>query len=586
MKMSQNTRRWLGLSLMLAGFAMTQAPAQAQVRNRGAIWMWTDKYVYQPGEQATVRWSAIANDDHSNYTVFIYLQNNQTGAKTYYPNGTAAVTDYAGRTADQGYFVVNPVSISKLALFGPGGFYPAINVPSALGMHSVVIEFRDATATRVLKKTVAKFSVVDEIMQISGNITSDTTFVNTKAYRLNGIVFVKDNAVLTIQPGTIITGAPGTQPSSALIVSQTGRIEAAGTKSRPIIMTSDRPFGQRARGDWGGLVLLGKAPINVGANANNSGNAAGTFFIEGLQATPESVYGGTDPAHDCGTLTYVRVEYAGSILSPNNELNSFTWGGCGTRTTAHHLQAIYGLDDAFEWFGGTMNAKYLVGGLNADDFLDFQLGFTGKVQYGVFYQSSAARGNRGMEGDNSEFDNGAAPVSNPTFSNLTFIGSRQAGFDESNAPGVFLRRGARATINNTLIMNFFSSGLEFTDANTQTQMNNGQIKMNGFLMFNNNNGGAPTVEGQIVNSVTRGYANGTNGGGTSANFVISDPGLARPGDLSDPDFRPQTGAAALRTQWVAPPDDGFFDQSANFVGGMGDENWMEEWTSFLQETDF
>ncbi len=202
---------------------------------------------------------------------------------------------------------------------------------------------------------------------------------------------------------------------------------AKGTKSRPIIMTSAQPFGQRNRGDWAGLVLLGKAPINVAANTGGNTNQAGTFYIEGLNTTPDGLYGGTDPNWNCGTLEYVRVEYAGFILSPNNEINSFTWGGCGKGTTVDHLQAIFGLDDTFEWFGGTMDAKYLVGGLGRDDYFDFQLGFTGRAQYVIGYQSPDFPGNRGIEGDNSEYDAAATPFSAPTLYNATFIGSGTPG---------------------------------------------------------------------------------------------------------------------------------------------------------------
>src|SRR5215831_8733463 len=233
-----------------------------------------------------------------------------------------------------------------------------------------------------------KIGVVKGAETIQGDITADRTLTNDTQWDLKGIVYVKNGATLTIEPGTFVIGQPGTTPPSALIITQNGKIMASGTKSRPIVMTSSLPFGQRTNGDWAGLVLLGKAPINVGANITTGAtctatgveggckNEAGTFYIEGLVGNQDSLYGGNDPDHDCGTLRYVRVEYAGSILSPNNELNSFTWGGCGKKTISEHLQAIYGKDDSFEWFGGNNDAKWIVGGLGADDFTDFQLGYT------------------------------------------------------------------------------------------------------------------------------------------------------------------------------------------------------------------
>jgi len=536
-----------------------------------AMWIWSDKYVYRAGEQLTLKWTVKTNGDLYPYTTFTYRQNNQTGAKVYLPSGTAAVPD------------AQPAPLQDAAK----ATLATVSVPDEPGMHTLVVQLRDYTGTRVLKAAYMKISVATEQVRVSGAISANTTWVNTKSYLVSGIVTVKNNATLTIEPGTVIEGAAGSAPASALIVTREGKLVAEGSKSRPIIMTSAQKVGERKRGDWGGLVMLGKAPINVGANTSGNTNAAGTFFIEGLNATDDGLYGGADPNHNCGSLAYVRVEFAGAILSPNNELNSFTFGGCGKGTSAHHLHATYGLDDMFEWFGGTIDAKYLVGGLGADDYVDFQLGWTGRIQYGLFYQSPDAKGNRGIEGDNSEYNNAATPISNPTMYNLTFIGSGASGFDEAASPGIFLRRGARATINNVAVTNFFSAALEFTDANTQAQVAAGNVVMNGLLAWDNNKGanGANTLGGQIINAPTLAFANGTTAAGKAGNFVIADPMMLRPFEFSDPDFRGRFGSPIFRAGWVSAPDDGFFDQTANFIGGIGDEDWTEEWTNFLVEND-
>lgn len=601
----------LAVAALLASQALAQsgtaAPKAAGKYHRDAVfygspeerlsmWIWSDKYVYKAGDSLTLHWTVKTNNDLYPYTVFVYRQNNQNGKKYYLPAGTETVTDSAGNTAGQGFAAQRMTDTTKGVLIGSGGLFPAFTVPgNELGMHTFAVELRDYTGTRILKTSYMKVSVVDEEVTVTGAITADTTWVNTKSYVLQGIVTVKNNATLTIQPGTVIRGAAGSQPPSVLLVSRNARLNAAGTKSRPIILTSNQPFGTRKRGDWGGLLMLGKAPINTGANiaggatCGDTGckNEAGTFYIEGLVANDDGLYGGADPTHNCGTMTYVRVEYAGSILSPNNETNSFTWGGCGTGTTAHHLQAIYGQDDSFEWFGGTMDAKYLVGGLGADDYVDFQLGYIGRIQYGLFYQSPDQKGNRGIEGDNSEYDNAATPYSNPTMYNLTFIGSGVPGYDESNSPGIFLRRGARGSYYNMVVSNFYSSGVEITDANTQAQMDAGNIKMDGILMWKNNIGtnGAATVDGQIANQPTLDFAKGARAAGNAKNFTVLDPMMRRPFEYSDPDWRGMFGSPLFRAGWVSAPEDGFFDQSAKFIGGIGDEDWTEEWTSFLVETD-
>ena len=595
---------YLAVGLLTAGLALAQGdvpvgkadPNKAAVpyngpRSNVSMFIWSDKYTYQAGQALTLRWTVNTNGDLYPYTVFAYRQNNQTGAKTYLPGGTTAVTDAFGNTAAQGYRANALVNASKAVVLGTGGLFPAATIPDELGMHTIVIELRDYAASRVLKTAYQKIGVVKGTTTITGEITSDRTLTNDTLWNLSGIVFVKNNATLTIEPGTFVIGQAGSTPSSALIVTQSGKINASGTKSRPIIMTSAQPFGQRARGDWGGVAMLGKAPINVAANtqggicpATGCNNATGTFFLEGLVGNPDTLYGGADPNHSCGVMRYVRVEYAGAILSPNNELNSFTWGGCGKGTVAEHLQAIYGKDDSFEWFGGNMDAKWLVGGLGADDFIDYQLGYTGRIQFGLMYQSPDAPGNRGIEGDNSEYNQAATPFSNPQIYNVTFYGSGSPGFDEANSPGIFLRRGARSSINNILVSNFFSSCIDINDAATQAQATADNIGMNGILCYNNNKGASPAGANTVAGQNPAAF-NATFAGLASRNFLFSDPLVARAFTYSDPDFSGLFASPLFRAGAVTPPDDGFFDQSAQFIGGIGDDDWTLEWTSWLVEED-
>jgi hypothetical protein len=565
-------------------------------RARVSMYIWSEKYVYQAGQTLTLKWTVKTNGDLYPYTIFVFRQNNQTGKKTYFPGGGEDPTDINGNTLAQGFQPVQMADATKAVLIGASGRFPAVTIPDELGMHTFVVQLRDYTGTRVLKASYMKIGVVKEVQVIQGDITSDRTLTNDTEWDLKGIIYVKNNATLTIEPGTFVIGQPGTTPPSALIITQNGKINASGTKSRPIVMTSSLPFGQRTRGDWGGLVMLGKAPINVGGNIpggtgicppEGCKNPPGTFYIEGLVGNADSVYGGTDPNHNCGTLRYVRVEYAGTILSPNNELNSFTWGGCGKGTVAEHLQAIYGKDDSFEWFGGNMDAKWLVGGLGADDFTDYQLGYTGRVQFGLMYESPDSPGNRGIEGDNSEYDQAATPFSNPTFYNITYFGSGNPGFDEANAPGIFLRRGSRGSFNNIVVSNFYSPCLDINDASTQAQADAGNVTMNGILCWGNNIGskGANTLDGQIPAAYNLSYAQGQKGNGAGKNFLVADPLIARPFTYSDPDFAALFASPIFRAGWVQPPDDGFFDQTARFIGGIGDEDWTEEWTSFLTDPD-
>ncbi|MGC4055232.1 MAG: hypothetical protein QM757_40870 [Paludibaculum sp.] len=348
--------------------ASVNGPSAAAVEHSNVtLYVWADKYVYQPGEALTLKMTVKTNDPYP-YTIVVFRQNNQTGKKTFFgPNQTSETPiDIYGRTADQGYQPVRVADQTRSIVIGDGGWLnnTALSVPNELGMHTLTVQLRDYTGGRVLKSAYFKVGVVDSFVDVGGVIGQDTTWVNTKAYRIQSLTRV-ENATLTIQPGTFVIGMPRTDDPTALIITTSAKINAQGTRSRPIIMTSSQPFGNRGREDWGGLVMLGKAKINV---------AGGTSFIEGLDNRPYLQYGGNDDTHDCGALAYVRVEYAGSVFTTNNEINSFTWGACGSKTVAHHLQAHYGKDDTFEWFGGTSDLKYAIGSYGADDYSRLAVG--------------------------------------------------------------------------------------------------------------------------------------------------------------------------------------------------------------------
>ncbi|MGZ5283851.1 MAG: hypothetical protein ACXWEY_16370, partial [Bacteroidia bacterium] len=211
---------------------------------------------------------------------------------------------------------------------------------------------------------------------ISGNITSNTTLHNDSIYMLSGYVYVKNNATLTIEEGTIIKGVSNTK--ATLIITRNGKINAQGSMNKPIVFTSDKGIGERAPSDWGGIVILGKATVN-GSDCSTcpgkeiASSEAGTQrAIEGdLDNTSgDGLYGGSDDAHNSGVMSFVRIEFAGTVISPGNEINGLTMGGVGSATTLDHIQTSFVNDDGFEWFGGTVNAKHLISFRNIDDDFD------------------------------------------------------------------------------------------------------------------------------------------------------------------------------------------------------------------------
>ena len=544
-------------------------------------YIWTDKVTYMPGDSLTLKTTLTANGDLYPYTSFLYIQDNQTGVKKYWPAMTETPTDVLGNTAEQGFQPIHVQDATKQTVVGAGGAFPALTIPNEPGMHTIVAELRDYTGGKVLKANYIKFGVVTSVKTLTQPITEDMTLTNDTEWHLGAIIFVKNGAALTVEPGTFIIGDP--PPTLAgLVITREGTIEAHGTQARPIIMTSSKPVGQRNRGDWLGFIMLGKARANLAAGAS-AGNPEGQGYIEGLQTTDDGLYGGTDDHHYCGTITYVRVEFAGYILSQGNEVNNFTFGGCGDATVAHHLQSSYGLDDTFEWFGGTMNIKFIVGGTSRDDYLDSQLGARFKVQYGVFYQTERDLGNRGTEFDNSEYDAAATPYNHPVVANVTFIGSGEDGYDEGTVDGIFLRRGVRADFYNAAVTRFVGGGFRINDPDTQAQADMGNITVNGLVMWNNNLNGtpAPTIEGQTRDTNSADFLKGQY----AKNVFAMEGDLTAPFNYNDPDFLPMFGSPLLRSGWVQMPDDGFFDQDANFIGAFGDVDWTKEWTYWVNEED-
>ncbi|NNE43690.1 MAG: T9SS type A sorting domain-containing protein [Gemmatimonadetes bacterium] len=287
----------------------------------------------------------------------------------------------------------------------------------------------------------------------SGAQTTSQTWGPDSVHVLQGKVEFNAGTTITILPGTVILGEKVSGPSF-LSVAVGAMIDAQGTAAQPIIMTSDQVTG--TPGDWAGLVLNGDATANCADCRGDNGPPAQC----NSEGDPSLLFCGSDDCDSSGILRYVRVQYSGFILGANNELNSFTFNGQGSGTVAEYLQAHRGSDDMFEWFGGAMNARYLVGTGGQDDGLDFQAGFRGTVQYAVIQHFE---GDRGIEGDNWEGDSDAPCRSNPLMANLTLIGGLNGGGGDS---GVLLRLGAEAQIFNSIVYDWPDANYELRNTET------------------------------------------------------------------------------------------------------------------------
>jgi len=279
---------------------------------------------------------------------------------------------------------------------------------------------------------------------LSGNIDSHVCLTAARRWLLDGAVIVTDGGLLTIESGAVIAGLTSTLNPAALVISRGGKIDAQGTPSRPIVFTSEFEAGDRVPGDWGGVIMLGKAKNNSGLDS---------VLIEGFSVTSTDLlnYGGTDDADSSGTLTYARIEFGGFTLTSNNEINGLTLGSIGSGTTINHVMVSNTLDDGFEWFGGTATSTHLVVNNAGDDMFDADLGFRGTLTnlFGRHLFSSSENPN-GFEWDSNEKNPTNEPFTNVKVENVTLC----TGDQQADTIGMMLRRGITGDIKETVVVGF------------------------------------------------------------------------------------------------------------------------------------
>ena len=263
---------------------------------------------------------------------------------------------------------------------------------------------------------------------LTGNITANATLTSGSSYKLSGGLHVKAGNTLTIEPGVTIVAVDDDAPDYILI-EQGAKIDAQGTASNPIVMTSEL----KKSGAWGGIHICGRAHTNAGEGVlSEIGNAP---------------YGGSDDSDNSGTLRYIRLEYTGFALDEEHEANGISFYGVGNGTTVEYVQAYKGSDDGFEFFGGSVNVKHMVVTDCTDDSFDWTEGWNGRGQFLVAYQSGEEECDCLMECDNNGNNFDATPVAHPILSNLTLVGDNSA----NNTRGIRLRAGTQAEIYNSII---------------------------------------------------------------------------------------------------------------------------------------
>ena len=422
------------------------------------------------------------------------------------------------------------------------------------------------------------------VATISSDITADRTLHADTTYTLSGFVHVPAGVTLTIEPGTTILGDYDTL-GSALFILRGGRIMACGTADDPIVFTSSRAAGERQPGDWGGLVLVGNARINRGTDTELEGRAG------------EITYGGgTDDGDDSGELCYVRVEFAGHAISPNNELNAFTFAAVGSGTKLEYLQAMSGLDDHFEWFGGTVDSKYLVSYESGDDHFDASEGYRGRSQFMIAYQSKVLTPrsgagdvsgdpqgieNDGCDGANCLNGQDSEPFTAPLWANFTLIGTGPGFVDAtSGGHGMVIRRGTAGYYVNGVVARWPKSALSVRDATTTARVTAGEMLVASILAAEN---GSLLHGGQQAYDTTANNVLSTAGSAAALfNLLPSDPSSAGQFDWSPAATAPQrTGGMDTFPASIAAKAGTFITPTA--YRGAADPDgpkWWEGWTIY------
>ncbi|MFT5142331.1 MAG: hypothetical protein ACI80V_002150 [Rhodothermales bacterium] len=416
----------------------------------------------------------------------------------------------------------------------------------------------------------------------------DVVWTANNQYRLNGVVFVEDGASLTIEPGTVIYGAAGQgNAASALVVARGGKLYAEGTAVNPIIFTADGDDGTltyQDRGLWGGIVLLGRAATN--------NQPDGIKQVEGINeiagaGDDRATYGGTDDNDSSGIMRFVSIRHTGINVGDQagNEIQGLTLGAVGRGTVIEYVESFASADDGFEWFGGTVDANYLVSAFNEDDSFDWDEGYRGRGQFWFAIQATDV-GGRVAEMDGATGNEFFEPYAHPVLSNVTYVGTSGGLTAGDGAEMLMFRDNTGGEYHNSIFQNYdaASGGLAITvedidnggskPADSRQRLENGDIV--------------------LANNLWSGFAAGTSVAAIAPqdfvqtmlganNNALVDPQL-RGLDRDDPDGSLDPRPAAGSPAWTgAVPVTGGYFSPVSYRGAFGTANWLEGWTALSEK---
>ena len=422
-------------------------------------------------------------------------------------------------------------------------FYDHVNYKGAFGSSNWLKGWTalDSYGYLAPNKTLDQTNTVT-VTDASINAGDVVYWTADKTYLLDGFVFVEDGAVLNIEAGTVIKGKAGQgENASALIIAQGGKIYAEGTAEKPIIFTAEsddvtdpNDLVIPVSNLWGGVILLGKARINT---------ATGVGHIEGLPVSEKSQYGGTDDHDNSGVMRYVSIRHGGTDIGAGNEINGLTFGGVGDGTTIDHIEVFNNNDDGYEWFGGTVNCKYLVSAFNADDAFDHDEGLRGKMQF-LFAIQDKDFGNRCGEHDGGTDPEDGQPYAFPQIYNATYLGSGKTSTNPDNDELFKIRDFWGGSYKNSIFGDFAGFAMDIEDLATgndsRKRLDDGQIIFENNIWFDF--GAGDTFDAIGKHDWESAYLNDA-----AHNNTIEDPqlvGVSRTQGSESLDPRPTAGGAA------------------------------------------
>jgi hypothetical protein len=416
------------------------------------------------------------------------------------------------------------------------------------------------------------------------------------------LVYMVGNKTMTIEAGTTIKGSFTGSDVATLVITRGSKIVAQGTPTEPIVFTSSSPNPQS--GDWGGIVILGKAGINTSFNGT-----AGLLQVEGGvdNAQGDGLAGSGDAVaptpvdnDNSGVLSYVRIEYAGYAYQPDKEVNSLTMAGVGSGTTIDHIQVVYAKDDAYEWFGGTVNCKYLIAYKTQDDDFDTDNGFRGNVQFGLVIRDSLIADistSEAFESDNNASGSTAAPKTSAVFSNITAIGPRATLSNVGNTlfrAGAQIRRNSSISIFNSIILGWPQGILIDASTGSPTDLNINDSTLR--IRYTTIAGCATPVKYTVSGSAPTGASDASINSWFTSPFMgntiltnSSDAKLIQPYNYQAPDPTPFAGSNGYQPiinggNFTDPKLNNTFFTPVTFRGAIApagvDATWWKGWTKF------